>query len=71
MQVTGISKTATPPMVTQQCTDDSVDRMMKKMSSNSTTCSKQEMSKSGGSFVADFHLHRRRLHRHHPCRSDR
>lgn len=53
MQVTGISKTATPPMVTQQCTDESVDRMMNKMSSNSMTCSKQEMSKSGGSFVAD------------------
>lgn len=53
MQVTGVSKAATPPMVTQQCTDDSVDRMMNKMSSSSMTCSKQEMSKSGAGFVAD------------------
>ncbi|MFT4119133.1 DUF3617 domain-containing protein [Bradyrhizobium sp.] len=53
MQVTGVSKTVTPPMVTQQCTDDSVDRMMNRMSSDSMTCSKQDMSKSGASYVAD------------------
>lgn len=53
MQVTGVSKTAMPPMVTQQCTDDSVDHMMNKMSTSTMTCSKQEMSKSGANFVAD------------------
>lgn len=53
MQVTGVSKTATPPMVTQQCTDESVDHMMNKMSTDSMTCSKQDMSKSGAGFVAD------------------
>ena len=53
MQITGVSKAATPPMVIQQCTDESVDHMMNKMSTNSMTCSKQEMSKSGAGFVAD------------------
>ena len=53
MQITGVSKAATPPMVIQQCTDESVDHMMNKMSSNSMSCSKQEMSKSGAGFVAD------------------
>src|SRR6201996_6560820 len=53
MQITGVSKATTPPMVVQQCTDPSVDHMMNKMSTNSMTCSKQEMSKSGAGFVAD------------------
>ena len=53
MQVTGVSKMATPPMVTQQCTDDSVDHLMNRMSTDSMTCSKQETSKSGASYVAD------------------
>lgn len=52
-QISGVSKTATPPMVMQQCTDESVDRQMNKMSSDAMKCSKQEMTKSGNSYVGD------------------
>lgn len=53
MQITGVSKTATPAMVTQQCTDENVDRQMNKMSSDAMTCSKQDMVKTGSSYVFD------------------
>ncbi|WP_398473258.1 DUF3617 domain-containing protein [Tardiphaga sp.] len=53
MQITGASKAATPAMVTQQCTDESVDRQMNKMSSDAMTCSKQEMAKTGSGYVFD------------------
>jgi hypothetical protein len=52
-QITGISKTAMPPMVMQQCTDESIDRQMNKMSTDAATCSKQEMTKSGNSYIGD------------------
>ncbi len=52
-QITGVSKTVTPPMVMQQCTDESVDRQMNKMSSDAAKCSRQEMTKSGNSYIGD------------------
>ncbi len=52
-QIAGVSKTATPPMVMQQCTDESVDRQMNKMSSDTMKCSKQDMTKSGNGYVGD------------------
>ncbi len=53
MQITGVSKTATPAVVTQQCTDESVDRQMNKMSSDAMTCSKQDMTKTSSGYVFD------------------
>ena len=52
-QITGVTKTAMPPMVMQQCTDENVDRQMNKISSDAMTCSKQEMTKSGNSYIGD------------------
>lgn len=52
-QIGGVSKTDTPPMTIQQCTDESVDRQMNRMSSDTMKCTKQGMTKSGSSYIAD------------------
>ncbi|WP_398476931.1 DUF3617 domain-containing protein [Tardiphaga sp.] len=52
-QITGVSKTVTPPMVMQQCTDETVDRQINRMSSDAAKCSRQEMTKSGNSYIGD------------------
>jgi len=52
-QITGMPNTTAPPVIIQQCTDENVDRQLNKMSSDMVKCSKQEMTKSGDSYIGD------------------